>query len=549
MTRNPGTKHECKPGGRPRATQKNVEEPTGKELVMAMKAGVARLTPRELHKIRALRRKVIALNTRRYTRNRQMRDSRRIIIDSGATITLLKKHRWLRKLATRLTAIVKTATGDTAKTEAHGPIQIMTRNSKGEHMMLDNIGEGHLLRDVTFNLMSVSQLCNHGCTVVFKPREAYMVTKEGEKIPFSKERGLYFLPTDERKSSRDDSDVFVDNLAAAVPVTDCTTVDHDTHQRDSERKVNQTMRMLRRASYDYRIANSLRLGPNCFVECMHAAAALHTLNRRKGRAKTHHACLTRAQRKAAAPRAPTTSARDEADSITGSQKTKKPKTPKSKSHTARVGKIPAGKDTTTGPGKGTKKKQSEHISPRRSPRLTPADTNTGQASDAKEAKKKSPKLGRDSKGGEEARKRHKPKRDQQQRADDMALKLERKVDKARDLLTSTTAKLKEAVRENLLLRSKEQAEAADRALLRAREWHRIHRKLNHASKEVTDEEYLSGKHARGSIDKSIYNTLPHDTEKYCVVCDQGKFTRRRQSLFQDPNKHVRPGEVFHADGS
>ena len=99
-----------------------------------------------------------------------MRDSQWIIIiDSGATITLLKKHRWLRELATRLTAIVKTATGDTTKMEAHGPIQIMTRTSEGKHLMLDKIGEGHLLRDVTFSLMSVSQLCNHGCTVVFKP--------------------------------------------------------------------------------------------------------------------------------------------------------------------------------------------------------------------------------------------------------------------------------------------------------------------------------------------------------------------------------------------
>ena len=104
---------------------------------MAMRAGVARLTQREVLKVRALRRKVIALNTRRYSRNRRMRDSQRIIIDSGTTITLLKKHRWLRELATRLTAIVKTATGDTTKTEAHGPIQIMTRTSEGKHLMLD----------------------------------------------------------------------------------------------------------------------------------------------------------------------------------------------------------------------------------------------------------------------------------------------------------------------------------------------------------------------------------------------------------------------------
>ena len=86
---------------------------------------------------------------------------------------------------------------------------------------------------------------------------------------------------------------------------------------------------------------------------------------------------------------------------------------------------------------------------------------------------------------------------QQKRADDMAEKLKMSVHKARNLLTTTTAKLEEAGRKNMLLRTKEQSEAADRALLRAREWHRTHRKLNHPSKAVTDEEYLSGKHARG----------------------------------------------------
>ena len=166
--------------------------------------------------------------------------------------------------------------------------------------------------------------------------------------------------------------------------------------------------------------------------------------------------------------------------------------------------------------------------PRRTIRIMPSSTKLGRTDTAKEKA-----------AGEHLK--------QQKRADDMAEKLKMSVHKARNLLTTTTAKLEEAVRKNMLLRTKEQSEAADRALLRAREWHRIHRKLNHPSKAVTDEEYLSGKHARGSIDKTIYKTLPHDAEKYCVICNQGKFTRQRQSLFQDPNKHVRPGEVWHAD--
>ena len=107
--------------------------------------------------------------------------------------------------------------------------------------------------------------------------------------------------------------------------------------------------------------------------------------------------------------------------------------------------------------------------PRRTIRIMPSSTKLGRTDTAKEKA-----------AGEHLK--------QQKRADDMAEKLKMSVHKARNLLTTTTAKLEEAVRKNMLLRTKEQSEAADRALLRAREWHRIHRKLNHPSKAVTDED-------------------------------------------------------------
>ena len=266
-------------------------------------SGVARLTPKDLLKIKGLTKKVVALNRRRIPKNRRLKDAHRIIIDSGATISLLRKHRWLRQLATRLTAIVKTATGEATKTEAHGAIQIMTRNSKGEHMKLKDIGEGHLLRDITFSLMSVSQLCDHGMTVVFKPKEAYMITKDGEKIPFSRERGLYFRPTDKDSAGEDDG-TFVNNLSAARPVDESTmepTSRSASSTEKSDRKVKQTMRMLKRAGYDYQAVRSLRLGPDCIADCLHAAAARRSLHRRQGRARKYHvSVMTRGQRSAAA---------------------------------------------------------------------------------------------------------------------------------------------------------------------------------------------------------------------------------------------------------
>ena len=74
---------------------------------------------------------------------------------------------------------------------------------------------------------------------------------------------------------------------------------------------------------------------------------------------------------------------------------------------------------------------------------------------------------------------------------DAETRLQRKMDEAKKLLRATESKLKIAIRDNLLERSQKQHAAADRALARAREWHRIHRKQGHPSKKTTDEAYLS----------------------------------------------------------
>ena len=76
-------------------------------------------------------------------------------------------------------------------------------------------------------------------------------------------------------------------------------------------------------------------------------------------------------------------------------------------------------------------------------------------------------------------------------AKDIATSLQRRVDKARDMLDKTTERLAEAIREDILGRSKSQKKAADRALRRVKEWHRVHRCINHASKHATDVEYLN----------------------------------------------------------
>ena len=118
-----------------------------------------------------------------------------IVVDSGATLTLLKKNKWLGKITNRLNAVVRTATGEKTMTEGHGALEIITQDRGGQLTKLQDIGQGHILRDITFPLLSVSQMNDHGCSVVFKPKEAFMITPGGTQIPFKRDNGLFFLPT------------------------------------------------------------------------------------------------------------------------------------------------------------------------------------------------------------------------------------------------------------------------------------------------------------------------------------------------------------------
>ena len=167
-----------------------------------IRTGKLHVTSEEMKKLRKLRGEIRHVNrvynlhqpARRTRQVQRSNKTERFVVDSGATITLLKSKKWLRQLLTRVRAIVKTATGESVKTKAHGPLQVWSRNRKGENVSLGRVGEGHLLRDLAFPLLSVSQLCKHGCTVVFKPKDAYMITADNEVIPFDQEGGLYFLP-------------------------------------------------------------------------------------------------------------------------------------------------------------------------------------------------------------------------------------------------------------------------------------------------------------------------------------------------------------------
>ena len=304
-------KHGKKPShGRRGATEKKFAKQRGSkrrgsnarmsEIMRLIQAGKLHLSAKEMKRLRNLnvelkrlkKNKVLNLH-KPSLRNRQVQRSGktdRFVVDSGATITLLRSKKWLRTLLTRLRAIVKTATGESVRTEAHGPLQVWSRNRKGENVRLGSVGEGHLLRDLAFPLLSVSQMCKHGCTVVFKPKDAFMITAEGEIIPFEQEGGLYFLPT-----GAGVPDVNAHTLMARDEFIE-SQVKSDPRIKSKSRKI---MRMLKRAGYHHQVAGALRLDGPSLVYSVDAQTKRAKLDRLK--AKLSHAqdtalAMTRAQR-------------------------------------------------------------------------------------------------------------------------------------------------------------------------------------------------------------------------------------------------------------
>ena len=486
-----------------------------------------RVTPKEVKKLKTLRRQLKALQARTVVRVKGKRKHSRVCIDSGATLTLLRKQKWLRKLARRIMAVVRTATGERTPTEGHGPISIRTTGSDGKSIDLSGIGEGHLLSSLTYSLLSVSQLCSHGLTVIFKPKEAYMITKDGKKIPFEKHNGLYFLPTRSARNKQGATDTQKE-VATLTPFG--TTDDLRAHLAESPtiiKKSRKIINMLKRGGYHHALATDLSLNPECVVECIrarHATGRLRRLKHQRDSIKGWAMPMTRSQRAALDKTLDSDVLRPPAKQG-GAQATEAPDPPNTAPAPAPA-EAPA--EQTTARGDDTT---------RTNPKSAPANS---------KGKRSRPKPGRKGKKAAATRDRQTQKQ-RQKEATDMGLELERRIGEARDMVKSATRQLKTAVRENVLLRSSSQAAAADRALARAREWHRIHRKLNHPSKEITDEAYLSGKFRVGK-DRGLYKKLPHHTEKYCTVCDQAKFFEVNKPIFQDKqNKERRPGEVWHTD--
>ena len=146
-----------------------------------------------------------AAATKRYGKDaNQLRGS--FCVDSGATRTLLKKTKWLQRLLHRERLRVVDAVGKVHGSQGHGTLDVVAKDRHGAAAPLGGVGQGWIIRHLLFNLLSVSEMCNGGCEVVFRPSGrggSFIRTNDGDILPLIEQGGLYFLPVEPRERRRE----------------------------------------------------------------------------------------------------------------------------------------------------------------------------------------------------------------------------------------------------------------------------------------------------------------------------------------------------------
>ena len=114
------------------------------------------------------------------------------MLESGASATLVKKRSWVGRLVQRLRVCVKDAVGNKHQSTGSGRLNVRVQRDDGTFYDLPNAGTGTILSSLMYNLMSVSQLCSNGFTVVFKDKRSRIVTPEGDVIPLVESKRIVF---------------------------------------------------------------------------------------------------------------------------------------------------------------------------------------------------------------------------------------------------------------------------------------------------------------------------------------------------------------------
>ena len=119
--------------------------------------------------------------------------SGRICVDSGATVHLVKSNKWLGKLINRHKVRIRDAVGKTHESSSSRALRMTVRLEDGSYHHLPNMGRGTKLDSLFLSLLSVSQLCDQGYSVVFKPDHAELRTPDDVVVPLTRDGGLYFI--------------------------------------------------------------------------------------------------------------------------------------------------------------------------------------------------------------------------------------------------------------------------------------------------------------------------------------------------------------------
>ena len=89
--------------------------------------------------------------------------------------------------------MIKDAVGHRHPTSGGGPLHMAVKLSDGTYHNFKDMGKGCALDSLTHNLSSVSQLCDQGYIVIFKPNKAEIRTPDDIVIPLAKRGGLYSI--------------------------------------------------------------------------------------------------------------------------------------------------------------------------------------------------------------------------------------------------------------------------------------------------------------------------------------------------------------------
>ena len=343
----------------------------------------------------------------------------------------MRKTKLLRRIENRVKLVVRTATGTDTTTRGKGDLVIHGCIQDGTVKKLEGIGSGHFLPELTHSLLSVSQLCSNGCTVIFKPKEAYLVTPDGDTVLFERHQGLYILPNTATGEALKVGTIAPDHQDEGCKHT--VGVMKRSLGNNSKTRAKQTVGYLKQA---HKLATKeyLFLMDRLKLNSAHTVGYALAMKTELSTVKLRKKQLSKLRE-----------SEDEDQSSYWNQSSK---------------------------------------SGKRQGKSTPRESSTA----------------RDTKHDKKSKKQH-----------DAETRLQRKMDEAKTLLRDTESKLQAAIRDNLLERSQKQNEAADRALARAREWHRIHRKLGHPSKRTTDEAYLSKRYfTAAQARRKTYDKLPHE---------------------------------------